>query len=114
MDPTRRRQFDHLGTARYELIAWATANDIPLVRVEFVVPFVPTDFAAWVWLFFDTDADVARCADNGVTTTVEQEFLSILARNGYPADWLADTSFCVDSHENVQRNYEGNYFYRLR
>jgi hypothetical protein len=99
VDPARRRQFDHLGTAKRELLAWAVANDVPLVRVEFVVPFVPTGFDAAVWLFFDTDANVARCADNGVTARLEQEFRTILARSGYPADWLAGTSFYVDSHD---------------
>lgn len=43
-----------------------------------------------------------------------EKFLAILAENGYPADWLADTSFEVDSHENVERNFDGSYFYRLR
>lgn len=114
MDPARSRQFDHLDNAQHELLAWASANEVPLVRVEFVVPFVPTDFYVTVWLFLDTDAHVACCAANGVTARLEQQFRTILARNGYPADWLADASFSVDSHENVERNYEGSYFYRLR
>jgi hypothetical protein len=114
VEPARRTQFKHLSTAQRDLFAWAAANDVPLVRVEFVVPFVPTDFDATVWLFLDTDANVTRCADTGVTAKFEQQFRSILAGIGYPADWLAGTSFCVDSHENVERNYEGSYFYRLR
>lgn len=114
MDPARRTQFDHLSTAKHELLSWAVANEAPLVRVEFVVPVDPTDFDAAVWLFFDTDANVARCAANGMTARLEQEFRTILARSGYPGDWLAGTSFYVDSHENVERNYEGSYFYRLR
>ncbi|MFE9918189.1 hypothetical protein ACFYPG_23810 [Micromonospora sp. NPDC005553] len=114
MNPTRRRQFDHLGTARRELLSWAAANEVPLTRVEFVVPFVPTDSDTAVWLFFDTHANVARCASNGVTARLEQEFRTILTRSGYPAEWLAGTSFYVDSHENVERNYKGSYFYRLR
>jgi hypothetical protein len=114
VDEKRRAQFNHLGTARRELLAWAGAIAVPLVRVEFVVPFVKTDFDADVWLFFDTDANVKRCAETGVTARVEEEFRSILAGNGYPTDWLAGSSFYVDSHENVERNYEGSYFYRLR
>jgi hypothetical protein len=114
MKTARRKQFAHLDDAGKDLLAWATTNAIPLVRVEFVLPFVPTDFGASVWLFYDTDVNVARCADAGVTTNVQEKFLSILSDNGYPDDWLADTSFQVDSHENVERNFEGNYFYRLR
>jgi hypothetical protein len=87
------------------LLAWATANGIPLVRVEYVVPFIETEFGTNVWLFYDTDASVASCADAGTTANVQEKFLATLADNGYPADWLADTSFDVDSHENVQRNF---------
>lgn len=114
MEPARRRQLAHLNDARQDLLAWATANDIPLVRVEFVVPFVDTDFGASVWLFYDTDASVACYADIGTITNVQDKFLLILSDNGYPADWLADTSFEVDSHQNVERNFEGSYFHRLR
>ncbi|MBE1491864.1 hypothetical protein [Plantactinospora soyae] len=114
MDAARRRQFAHLGDAKKELLAWTTANAIPLVRVEFVVPFVETDFDASVWLFYDTDASAELCARTGVTADVEQKFMSILSDDGYPAGWLAETSFQVDSHENVERNFEGSYFYRLR
>jgi hypothetical protein len=45
---------------------------------------------------------------------VQQEFLSILGAGGYPAAWLPDVAFDIDSHENVERNYDGSYFYRLR
>jgi hypothetical protein len=114
VDEQRRRQFVHLATGKRELLAWIADNGIPLVRVEFGVPFVDTDHSVDVWLFYDTDANVASLADTGLTTSVEEQFRSILANNGYPADWLAGISFSVDSHENVERNFEGSYFYRLR
>jgi hypothetical protein len=114
MDPARRKQFRHLGEARDRLLVWAGNNDVPLVRVEFVVPFVESDFDVAVWLFYDSAANVARCAASGTTDEAEHQLLSILADDGYPADWLAGTSFYVDSHENVERNFEGSYFYRLR
>lgn len=44
MEPARRRQLTHLSDARQELLAWATANGIPLVRLEFVVLFIDADF----------------------------------------------------------------------
>jgi hypothetical protein len=114
VDAERKRQFAHIEAARIALLAWATAHDIPLVRVEFVVPFVHTDFSLSVWLFYDTDINLTRTAAEGTTANVQQEFLSILFAAGYPADWLSRTSFFADSHENVERNYEGSYFYRLR
>lgn len=110
MEPARRKQLAHLNHAKENLLGWATANDVPLARVEFVVPFTKTS----VWLFYDTNANVERCAATGTTTNVQAKFLSILSDNGYPANWLEDTSFQVDSHENVERNFQGSYFYRLR
>jgi hypothetical protein len=112
--PGRRRQFAHLNDAKQDLLAWAAANDVPLVRVEFVVPFVGGDFGAKVWLFYDTDENVASCAATGTTADVQERLLWILSGNGYPADWLAHISFVVDSHENVVLNFGGSYFYRLR
>ncbi|OLE23160.1 MAG: hypothetical protein AUG44_22860 [Actinobacteria bacterium 13_1_20CM_3_71_11] len=114
MDAARKQQFAHIAAAKTALLGWAQSNDIPLVRVEFVVPFVETDFSLSVWLFYDTNANVTRAAADGTTTNVEQEFQSILSAAGYPTDWLSRVSFYIDSHENVERDYEGSYFYRLR
>jgi hypothetical protein len=114
VDDQRRRQFAYLATDKRSLLAWAEDNGIPLTRVEFTIPFVSTDCSAVAWLFYDTDANLAGFADSGTTASVEQQFRSILADSGYPADWLAAVSFAVDSHENVQRNFAGSYFYRLR
>jgi hypothetical protein len=79
-----------------------------------VVPFVETDFTLSVWLFYDTDRNVADFDRDGTTARMQQEFLSILGADGYSAAWLPDVTFSVDSYENVQRNYQGSYFYRLR
>lgn len=72
MEPARRRQLTHLSDARQELLAWATANGIPLVRLEFVVLFIDADFGTNVWLFYDTDVSVASCADAGTTANVQR------------------------------------------
>jgi hypothetical protein len=114
VDAARKQQFAYIGAAKTALLGWAQANGVPLVRVEFVVPFVDTDFSLSVWLFYDTNANVTQAAADGTTTDVQQEFQSILSASGYPRDWLSRVSFYIDSHENVERNYEGSYFYRLR
>ncbi len=114
VDAARKQQFAHIDAAKTNLLGWAQANDVPLVHVEFVVPFVETDFSLGVWLFYATDANINRAAADGTTTNVQQEFQSILSATGYPNDWLTRVSFYVDSHENVERNYQGSYFYRLR
>ena len=114
MDAARTTQFAHLAAAETGLRTWADTNGVPLVHLEFVVPFSPTNFGVSVWLFYATDADVQRLDREGLSDGAQKEFLSHLSAAGYPEDWLPEVAFFIDSHENVERNFEGNYFYRLR
>jgi hypothetical protein len=111
---TRDKQLELTAQARDHLLVWSSAAGIPLSRVEFVYPFVATDFSLSVWLFYDTDVNVARSARDGSTDRLQREFVDRLARVGYDQRWLEQIEFVVDSHENVVRNYDGSYFYRLR
>lgn len=111
---TRDEQFRFIETARERLISGAHARGIPLVRVEFLVPFVTDDFSLSTWLFYDTDANAAAREADGTTATLQDEFVAALRMLGYPERWAGEIDFRVDSHENVVRSYEGSYFYRLR
>lgn len=42
VDAARKKQFAHLAAAKAQVMAWAGVHGVPLVRVEFVVPFVQT------------------------------------------------------------------------
>ena len=111
---TRDEQFRFIEVARERLMNAAQARGIPLVRVEFLVPFVAEDFSLSTWLFYDTDASVAAREADGTTGTLQDEFVASLRALGYPDRWASEIDFCIDSHENVVRSYEGSYFYRLR
>jgi hypothetical protein len=114
MSTARQTQFDHLDAAKKQLLEWAGENGVSLARVEFVVPFVETDFGAAVWLFYQDDAQVMAFDQDGTTSRAQAQFLSFLEQAGYPAEWLPDVAFYIDSQENIDRNYQGSYFYRLR
>jgi hypothetical protein len=114
MSNARQTQLDHLEAAKKQVVEWAIDNGVPLVQVEFVVPFVETDFGAAVWLFYQDDAQVTRFNEDGTTARVQQRFLSLVEEAGYPAEWLPDVAFYVDSQDNINRNYQGSYIYRLR
>ena len=111
---TRDFQFTAIEHARQRTLAWAKTEGIPLHTIEFVVPFVEDDFSLAVWLFFDADADLTSVQRDGRYATVEEKFSEALAAEEYPSEWLAHIAYYGDSHENVERNYEGSYFYRLR
>ena len=111
---TRHEQLQLIEAARERIISSAHARGIPLVRVEFLVPFVADDFSLSTWLFYDTDVSTAAREADGTTATLQSEFVAALRALGYPDQWASEIDFCVDSHENVVRSYEGSYFYRLR
>ena len=108
MDPLRQQQFDHLTSAKTQILAWAEERGVRLVRVEFIVPFVESAFYMTVWMFYESNTDA------GWAEPLRDEFLRLLANGGYPHEWLSQVAFAFDSHENVVRDYEGNYFHRLR
>jgi hypothetical protein len=111
---TRSDQLAYIESARTNLMAWAKGQDIPLHRMEFVVPFVDTNFGLSAWFFFETDAQLRRSGALGWPERLSARLTEVLATLGYPAPWLRKIGFYWDSHENVVRNYGGRYFYRLR
>lgn len=111
--PLRHKQFAILEAAIDRLLSWARQSNIPLHRVEVVVPFVETDFSLSVWLFYTTDDDLFREEAKGYAR-MSETFLEILKSLDYPPDWLAGVTFTFNSHEHVERDYQGSYFYRLR
>lgn len=111
---TRAEQFGFIDAARKRLLKWVDAQRVPLVHVEFVVPFVEDDFSLAAWLFYDTDASAGIYGADGTTAALQDKFLTMLRELGYAEQWIAKVDFVADSHENVVRNYEGSYFYRLR
>ncbi len=110
----RSAQLTSVEAARPEILAWATREQIPLHRVEYVAPIAEDDLVLSVWLFYDTDLSLATCRGDGTSDRLQRQVLAILAGLGYPAEALALVRFFDDSHENVERTYEGSYFYRLR
>ncbi len=111
---TRSDQFACIASARTSLLKWAEEQGISLHRIEFVVPFVDADFKLSAWFFFETDEQLRRSDAMGWPERLSARFTEVLSALGYPAAWLTKIGFSWDSHENVIRNYEGSYFYRLR
>lgn len=111
---TRSDQFAYIDAAKASLLRWAPEHGIPLHQIEFVVPFVDTNFGLSVWFFFETDEQLRRSNAMGWPDRLSARFTELVERLGYSAAWLPKIRFVLDSHENVVRNYEGSYFYRLR
>ena len=110
----RENQFRIIESARKGILDWASEHKIPLHCVEFVVPFVPSDMGLTVWLFYESNSQLHSEEAIDWSRSLQTAFLSILREHDYPEECVNELQFAFDSDENVQSDYEGNYFYRLR
>lgn len=108
------KQLEFADDSKKMLIDWAEKNNIILIEVDFVIPFVLTDKSMSVWLFFDTAKRVQEYEYNGISQKVKEKYLNILSEMNYPNEYISEVAFIIDSDENVKQNYEGSYFFRLR
>jgi len=96
------------------MLDWTKQNEIRLHAIECLVPFVLTDKNLSIWLFYDTEKTTNLYENNGTNEVVKNKCLNLLVELNYPTEYLKQVSFLTDSDENVKKNYEGSYFYRLR
>lgn len=107
-------QLDFVGKVKNLTIDWARGLNIKLHTIETVVPFVTTDKGLSVWLFFETERLRKKYKKDGTVDSVKEKYLAFLKELNYPLDYCGHVSFTIDSYENVVKNFEGSYFYRLR
>jgi hypothetical protein len=107
-------QLDFVDLAKTQTLSWAKSVNIKIHNIYTVIPFVITDKSLSVWLFFETDYLVNQYYQDGTVDKVKDHYLLSLQKMSYPFAYLQSVTFEVDSHENVEKNFEGSYFYRLR
>lgn len=106
----KERQWYYVKIARGKMQEWAEINECPIYKVE----FVPIDGEIlYVNIFYLKDSELKQYTENGAVEKTKQEFLKILKEMGYMDEFNDNIVFEFDSDENVKRNYDGNYYYRL-
>jgi hypothetical protein len=70
------------------------------------------DFRTYV--FFKKNSDLEACKSNGIVTSIESAVYDELERFGRGKRGEIEVAFEYDSHENVTKNYDGDYLLRLR
>ena len=90
-----------------------THTGICVRRVEHVATFEDRDKGTEVYVFFPANSDLEQHRGTGKLQEIETRYRHFLSDAGYPFDRFP-VQFYFDSHENVIKNYEGSYFYRLR
>lgn len=114
MKYNQKQLFNITKITKHNINLWTVEQKIKLHKVELVGPFVEIDCKLHVVFFFDSDKSLNEYAVGETNEIIKKQFLSELQSNGYPEDLLKLVTFEYDSHENVVKNYEGNYFYRMR
>ncbi len=103
-----------VGRAKQRLLELESDKGISIHEVDIVASFESWDDGMGVWVFFPTDEDLKRHSGDGTTEAIERDFRNLLKELKYPFRRFPRLGFVFDSDENVQKNYEGSYFYRLR
>ncbi len=68
----------------------------------------------WAGIFFINDEDIAICEKNGMSEQIQRFVYAELERLGRGKREDIKVAFEFDSDENVNRNFDGDYFLRLR
>ena len=103
-----------LNALRPRVSEWSETLGFPLHRVDFVATFEEWDDGIAVYFFFADNATLARARQGRFSAIAMTKVREILEEEGYPLARFPQISLEIDSHENVVRNFEGSYFYRLR
>lgn len=73
-----------------------------------------SDNGIGVVIFFRTDSDITKCETNGTCEQMRTFIYDKLEEFGRGRRSEIDVSVEFDSFENVEKNFEGSYFLRMR
>jgi hypothetical protein len=89
-------QFAYIDRATKALLSWTKENMPGLQRVEYSVPFVPTDKSLDVFLFFLPPVKKSGDANKKSVELVKDKYLEILSGLNYPEEYLEAVFFSVE------------------
>jgi hypothetical protein len=113
MNAYHQKGWAAIKSADGRFLSWANSNGIVVSRIEHVAVFEEWSRGAGIYIFFPTDEDLERHRSIGKLANMETLYRQYLSDAEYPSERFP-VLFDFDSHENVVKNYQGSYFYRLR
>lgn len=81
---------------------------------EFMVLYSRKADAFGVFVFYELDNQIGEANESGLAKEIEQVVFEELEKVGRGSRKGIKVNFEFDSHENVERNFEGDYYNRLR
>ncbi len=81
---------------------------------EVFVFYSPGNHLFVIHLFYQQDNQIDAAEKSGLTNRIRSAVIEELERVGRGERSSIQVQVSVDSHENVEKNFNGNYFLRLR
>ena len=106
----RNPEWEHLDTVR-ERVIQRLSGTAPIHEIHFA-PITMQEIE--VYVFYEQNNDLRQCDEKGITGAIKRVFQEELDRVGRGSEAGVKVRFEFDSHENVTKNFQGNYFLRLR
>lgn len=112
-------QWNILTKAKNEIVEWSEKVHANIFAVYFIPsddysPTIPPEnYSLGVYIFYETDNDIINNKNNGITEESKKIFQQVISRLDYQKYFGNKIVYMFDSNENVVKNYEGNYYYRL-
>lgn len=101
-----------LTKIKKNIIAYSVTNNISLAEIHYVTPLSCNDRLIAVWLFYKKNEDIENYLFDGTSNALKNLIINYCSQFGLLKKYEFDFTF--DSKENVDENYSGSYFYRLR
>ena len=104
---------DSIKNTEAEFLNLCLNKGIPIFKIHYVATWEKWDDGIRVYIFTKTIKELQVLYSEGLNE-IKLVFLEGLRKNNYPFDSFPNVVFEFDSDQNIQENYEGSYFYRLR
>ena len=105
------RKDDHgLSEVRERILAQLKSKGLH----EFMVLYSRKTDAFGAYVFYEMDNQISEATESGLAEEIKSLVFDELERVGRGSKEGIKVNFEFDSHENVIRNYEGDYYNRLR
>lgn len=104
-----RKNDQGLADVRAQILSEFAARGVR----ELFVLFSPASNCFGVYVFFHLSTQIEEAERSGLAEQIKAAVLDALERVGRGHRSSLNVSFEFDSHENVERDYGGNYYERL-
>ena len=105
--------FDIVANSRKEFLKWLKENFDGFKSLQHIFPEDDNEIEIQNILFYNNEEEIIKYNNDGTTNLIIAKFKEVLKLKGLPKNVIDVMSFEIDSDENVQLNYEGNYFNRI-